>query len=60
MGLSAGSAEGYRTVIFYLLLYAVMNVGLLVVFLNARRADGKGLLYLTDFRGFGQQYAQYS
>jgi len=37
-----------------------MNVGLLTVFLNARRNDGRGLLYLTDFRGFGQRYAQYS
>jgi len=61
MGLASGSSDGYRTVIFYLILYAVMNAGFLVVFLNARRTtDDRGLIYLSDFRGFGHVYAQYS
>lgn len=60
MGLSSASLEGYRTTMFYLVLYAIMNVGFLVVFLHARRQDGRSLLYLTDFRGFGQRYVQHS
>jgi NADH-quinone oxidoreductase subunit N len=60
VGLSSASLDSYRTTMFYLLLYAIMNIGFLVVFLHARREDGKGLLYLTDFRGFGQKYTQHS
>jgi len=60
MGIAAGSVEGYRATLFYLTLYALMNAGFLVIFLNARREDGYSLLYLTDFRGFGQRYTQYS
>lgn len=37
-----------------------MNIGFLSIFLNARRPDGQGLLYLTDFRGFGDKYPQHS
>jgi NADH-quinone oxidoreductase subunit N len=37
-----------------------MNVGFLLVFLHARRPDGRSLVYLTDFRGLGQRYPQYS
>jgi NADH-quinone oxidoreductase subunit N len=60
VGLSSASAEGYRTTMFYLVLYALMNIGFLIVFLHARRADGQSLIYLTDFRGFGQRYTQHS
>lgn len=60
MGIAAGSLEGYRTTLFYLVLYTIMNVGFLIVFLHARRSDGKALVYLTDFRDFGQKYKQYS
>jgi NADH:ubiquinone oxidoreductase subunit 2 (subunit N) len=60
MGLATASQEGYRATILYLLLYAMMSVAFLIVFLNARRADGKSLIYLTDFRGFGEKYAVYS
>lgn len=57
LGLSTATLEGYRTTLFYLVIYAIMNIGFLTVFLNARREDGKSLVYLTDFRGFGQKYA---
>jgi NADH-quinone oxidoreductase subunit N len=60
LGLSTASQEGYRATIFYLLLYAIMNIAFLIVFLNARRNDAKGLVYLTDFRGFGVKYTAYS
>lgn len=56
LGLATGSFEGYRTTLLYLFIYAVMNIGFLVVFLNARRSDGNSLLYLSDFRGIGQQH----
>lgn len=56
MGLATTFFEGYRSTILYLALYAVMNIGFLLVFLNARRPDNNGLLYLTDFRGLGQQH----
>ena len=49
--------EGYRTTLFYLLVYALMNVAFLVVFLHTRlREYNTGLLYLTDFRDIGVRY----
>jgi NADH-quinone oxidoreductase subunit N len=60
LGVSSGAFEGYRATLFYLFIYAIMNIGFLVVFLHTRRSDGKSLVYLTDFRGLGQQYPQYS
>lgn len=59
-GLASGSADGYRTTLFYLLLYAIMNVALLVVFLNTRQLNEDSLTYLVDFQGFGRMYAGYS
>lgn len=56
LGVATGSFEGYRATLFYLLIYAVMNIGFLIAFLNARRPDGNSMLYLTDFRGLGQQH----
>jgi NADH-quinone oxidoreductase subunit N len=60
LGISSGAFDGYRATLFYLFIYAIMNVGFLVVFLHTRRSDGRSLVYLTDFRGLGQQYPQYS
>jgi len=56
VGLATNTNEGYRATLFYLVIYAVMNVGFLVVFLNTTRTNGSGLLYLTDFRGLGCRY----
>lgn len=56
LGVATGSFEGYRATLFYLLIYAIMNIGFLIAFLNARRPDGNSMLYLTDFRGLGQQH----
>ena len=57
LGVSSASMEGYRTTLFYLLVYALMNVAFLVVFLHTRlREYNTGLLYLTDFRDIGVRY----
>jgi len=56
LGISTGSFEGYRTTLLYLFIYAVMNAGFLLVFLNLKRENGMDLLYLTNFRGLGRQY----
>lgn len=52
LGLATGSYEGYRATLFFLFIYAIMNLGFLTVFLNLRRIDRASLTYLTDFRGF--------
>jgi NADH-quinone oxidoreductase subunit N len=55
MGLACGTFEGYRATLLYVVLYAVMSVGFLVVFFNARRTrDKRSAEYLTDFRGLAQ------
>jgi NADH-quinone oxidoreductase subunit N len=56
IGLASGSLEGYRSTLVYLLIYAVMNVGFLTIFLSARKNGGNSLLYLTNFRGLGQDH----
>lgn len=53
LGLACASLGGYRSTLIYLLIYSVRNFSFLVLFLNARREDGRGLLYITDFRGLG-------
>lgn len=54
LGLATGSAEGYRATIFYLFVYAAINIVFLGIFLNTRRIDLSNLLYLTDFRQLEQ------
>lgn len=54
IGLVCNSVAGYRSTIIYLFIYAVMSMAFLLVFIHARREDGRHLRYLTDFRGFGQ------
>jgi len=56
LGVSTNSVEGYRATIIYLFIYALINVGFLMVFLNARRADGSSIVYLSDFRGIAKSY----
>jgi NADH-quinone oxidoreductase subunit N len=61
LGLATGSFEGYRTTLFYLLIYAIMNIGFLLFFLNTTQVDKQfGLRYLVDFRGFGYDKRGYS
>jgi NADH-quinone oxidoreductase subunit N len=60
LGLASASFEGYRAALFYIIIYTIINLAFLTVFLQARRADQQSLLYLTDFRGFGQKYSAYS
>jgi len=54
IGLVCNSVFGYRATIFYLFVYALMSIAFLLIFIQARREDGRPLLYLVDFRGFGQ------
>lgn len=54
IGLVCNSTAGYRATILYLFIYALMSVAFLLIFIQTRRADGYPLLYLADFRGFGQ------
>jgi NADH-quinone oxidoreductase subunit N len=57
IGLACGTFDGYRATVLYLFLYALMSVGFLVIFFNARRVrDGRPLGYLTDFRGLSRRY----
>ena len=55
LGLAIGSADGYRSALLYLFIYAITNIGFMLVFLNTTRADKKSLIYLSDFRGLGQK-----
>jgi NADH-quinone oxidoreductase subunit N len=63
IGLATASFDGYRAIVFYLIVYIAINIGLLIIFLNAQtetRLKKVSLTYLTDFRGFGKTYTQYS
>lgn len=54
LGLAAGSFEGYRSTLFYLLIYIIMNVGFLAAFLRLRRSPDHGCLgHITDFMNLG-------
>jgi len=55
IGLATATFEGYRATLFYLFIYAIMNLGFLVIFLGVNRPDRYNLAYLTDFAGFVQQ-----
>jgi NADH-quinone oxidoreductase subunit N len=51
LGLVVDSDDGLRSSFFYLVLYAVMTGGFLLVFTHLRKRGGETLLALSDFRG---------
>jgi NADH-quinone oxidoreductase subunit N len=54
LGLVVDTDDGLRSAFFYLVLYAVMTGGFLLVFTHLRKAKGQTLLALSDFRGLGK------
>jgi NADH:ubiquinone oxidoreductase subunit 2 (subunit N) len=52
MGLATDSDAGFSAAILYILVYAVMTCAFLVIYLTSRLADGRQLLYISDFRAF--------
>jgi NADH-quinone oxidoreductase subunit N len=60
LGLSTLTLEGYRATVLYLALYALMNIGFLLLFLHCGHHFGASAFkYLTDFRSLGQMYPVY-
>lgn len=51
LGLSLQTPDALRATYIYLLVYAIMTGGFLIVFLQARRTDGLNLTFLNDFSG---------
>ena len=52
MGVACGTLEGYRATLFYMVLYALMSIGFLVIFFHTyRKRDNQLIQYLTDLRG---------
>ena len=61
MGLAAGTFEGIRASLIYLVLYVLMNLGFFILFLTTKDLKTKkSLTYLTDFNLFAQNNYLYS
>lgn len=61
MGLAAGTFEGIRASLIYLLLYVLMNLGFFILFLTTKdMKTKKAMTYLTDFNLFAQNNYLYS
>jgi NADH-quinone oxidoreductase subunit N len=61
MGLAAGTFEGIRASLIYLVLYVLMNLGFFILFLTTKDSKTrKSLTYLTDFNVFAQNNYLYS
>lgn len=50
MGLTTDSDAGFSAAVLYILVYAVMTGAFLVIYLTSRLADGRQLLFISDFR----------
>lgn len=50
-----GTDDGLRSAFFYLILYAIMTGGFLLVFVNLRKGHGQTLTALSDFRGLSKE-----
>lgn len=53
MGLTTDSDAGFSAAALYILVYAVMTGAFLLIYLTTRLADGRQLLYVSDFRALG-------
>ena len=61
MGLAAGTFEGIRASLIYLVLYVLMNLGFFILFLTTKDfKTRKSMTYLTDFNLFAQKNYLYS
>jgi len=54
LGLIADTDDALRSAFFYLILYAIMTGGFLLVFTQLRKANGETFVALSDFRGLGK------
>ena len=50
MGLTTDSDSGYHAFLLYICVYAVTTMAFLMIFLSARREDGRELDFISDFR----------
>jgi NADH:ubiquinone oxidoreductase subunit 2 (subunit N) len=50
MGLTTDSDAGLSAAVLYILVYAVMTCAFLIIYLTSRLADGRQLLFISDFR----------
>jgi len=55
LGLVVDTDDALRSAFFYLVLYAIMTGGFLLVFTHLRKAKGETLTALSDFRGLGKE-----
>lgn len=51
LGLSLQTPDALRATYIYLLVYAIMTGGFLIVFLQVRRKDGLNLTFINDLAG---------
>jgi len=54
LGLAVDTDDGLRSAFFYLVLYAIMTGGFLLVFTHLRKTSGEPIVALSDFRGLGR------
>jgi NADH-quinone oxidoreductase subunit N len=54
LGLAVDTDDGLRSSFFYLIVYAIMTGGFLLVFTHLRKEKGEMFLALSDFRGLGK------
>jgi len=54
LGLIVDTDDALRSAFFYLILYAIMTGGFLLVFTHLRKPQGQTLIALSDFRGLGK------
>jgi NADH-quinone oxidoreductase subunit N len=54
LGLIADTDDALRSAFFYLILYAIMTGGFLLIFTQLRKSNGATFVTLSDFRGLGK------
>ena len=54
LGLVTDTDDGVRSAFFYLIIYAIMTGGFLLVFTHVRQPEGQPMFALSDFRGLGK------
>lgn len=54
LGASLDTFEALRATYVYLVLYALMTGGFMLVFLHTTRADGRPITFLSDFCGLAR------